>query len=558
VRVHRLSRKDVAVLVVATAALLPVGAGSAHAGVTPNDPGFPLQWADENTGQPVPTQSIPSEELGAAAPGTPFADDSASDAWGVTTGSASIVIGEVDTGVDYLHPDLNANVWSNPGGIGQCQSLGMGGCGLDGKCKAGTRGYNILAKDCEPADEDPAYAGHGTHVAGIIGAVGGNGLGVAGMNWHTSILPVKWLDSGAAETSTEDLAQALRWLIAAKKAAGVDVRVVNDSGVFTGTGPRSELRRAIEELGEAGILFVAAAGNDAINETEKASYPCGFHLPNEICVTATNNKDELPPWANYGSPTVQLAAPGVSIDSTLRQQKGEVPNEEANYGYLSGTSMAAAQVSGAAALILSAQPSLSTTELRADILAHVDELPSLAGKVATAGRLDVCKAILGCPPTPPAAAPAAAPPAAATSALAVIRRLKISPAAFKAASSGPVISARPLHAGATVGYTDSEPAVTEFTVLAARSGVENAAGKCVAPRRGGGARGRSGRRCVRYVLAGKFRRTDTTGRNSFRFSAHMGRAWLAPGRYRLSALPTFAGLTGAAKRVDFRIIHRVA
>src|SRR5438128_9500368 len=154
VRVHRLSRKDVAVLVAAIAALLPASAAPASAGVTPSDPGFALQWAAENTGQPVPTQMLPSEQLGPAVAGTPFADDSASDAWATTTGSPSIVIGEVDSGVDYLHPDLNANIWRNPGRIGECQFLSKG-C-LAGKCAPGTRGYNVLANDCQPADADPA------------------------------------------------------------------------------------------------------------------------------------------------------------------------------------------------------------------------------------------------------------------------------------------------------------------------------------------------------------------------------------------------------------------
>ena len=465
------------------------------------------------------------------------------------------MIGEVDTGVDYLHPDLNANVWSNPGGIGQCSRLGRG-CGLEGRCQVGTRGYNALAQDCEPADQDSAYGGHGTHVAGIMGAVGSNALGVAGMNWRTSILPVKWLNGAGSETSSEDLVGALQWLTAVKVAEGVNVRVVNDSAVFPTTNPSAELRRAIEVLGEAGILFVTAAGNDALDEDHTPSYPCAFDLPNEICVTATNDNDELPAWANYGARTVQLAAPGVSIYSTLRQ-RGEAASAEANYGYLTGTSMAAAQVSGAAALVLSAHPSLSVAELKADILAHVHQLPSLTGKVATGGRLDVCGALAGCTPPPPAPAAPAPAPRAPVAPLAVIDGLRISPAAFKAARSGAVISAKPGRGGARVSYTDSQPALVEFAVLAARSGVQTAPHKCVAPRGGDRARGRSGTGsyCVRYVLAGRFRRADDAGRNRFRFTAHMGRAALAPGRYRLMAVPAFGGRTGARAVVDFRIIH---
>src|SRR5207253_947575 len=154
-------------------------------------------WAYENSGQAVPAQSIPSEELGPSEAGAAGADESASDAWALATGSPAIVVGEVDTGVDYEHPDLAANIWSSPGGIGGCSK--------------GTRGYDILTNECNPQDQDAFYGGHGTHVAGIIGAVGGNGLGVAGVNWRTSILPVEWIDSaGPGEGETKNLAAALR------------------------------------------------------------------------------------------------------------------------------------------------------------------------------------------------------------------------------------------------------------------------------------------------------------------------------------------------------------
>ncbi len=352
------------------------------AGATPNDPSLPLQWANSNTGQSVPYQES-EETLGSPAPGTSGDDDGALAAWQVSTGSRSIVIGETDTGVDYQHPDLAANVWSNPGGIGGCP--------------AGTRGYNVLAKSCDPMDTDTAYGGHGTHVAGIMGAVGNNGVGVAGVDWQSTILPVKWLNSaGYGETGA--LIEALQWLVAAKQ-TGVNLRVVNDSATFVGTASSQALSNEIDVLGANNILFVTAAGNTGENNDELADrrYPCGYDRPTEICVTASNDKDELPGWANYGPHTVNLAAPGVSIYSTLREGK---------YGYLSGGSMASPQVAGAGALILSVKPSLSTSELRADILENVDPEPALAGRVIAGGTLDVCKALPGCkrqaPPPPPA------------------------------------------------------------------------------------------------------------------------------------------------------------
>ena len=179
----------------------------------PNDPEFGKQWGHENTGQLIPFQDQ-NEKLGAEEAGTRGADDRANLAWGVSTGNRSIVIGEVDSGVAYEHPDLAANIWSNPGGVNGCA--------------AGTHGYNVLNKTCNPIDEDTAYNGHGTHVAGIMGAVGNNGVGVAGINWQTTILPVRWMNSASAgETSA--LIEALQWLVSAKQ-AGVNVRVASPDG----------------------------------------------------------------------------------------------------------------------------------------------------------------------------------------------------------------------------------------------------------------------------------------------------------------------------------------
>jgi subtilisin family serine protease len=382
---NRRGGKCLLALVLALAALgmsAPVALG-----LTPNDPSFERQWADSNTGQLVPIQDA-GENIVGEARGTPGADVGALHAWQwVSTGSRSVVIGEVDTGVDYSHPDLAANIWNNPEGIAGCD--------------VGARGYSVLTGTCEPMDEDTAYDGHGTHVAGIMGAVGNNEIGVAGINWQTTILPVKWLKSAGSQTEstkeqTEHLSQALRWLVSAKR-AGANVRVVNDSISFEGTPYSSELEAAIEELGANNILFVTAAGNagkDNDDPTVKR-YPCKYGLANEICVTATDDKGQLPVWANHGAHTVDLAAPGEAIYSTLR---------EATYGYLSGTSMASAQVAGAAALVLSVEPWLTAAEVKADILNSARPEPWLSGRVATGAILDVCKALPGCKPIAPTGA----------------------------------------------------------------------------------------------------------------------------------------------------------
>jgi subtilisin family serine protease len=331
---------------------------------TPNDPSFPMQWGFQNTGQSV---------NGIA--GTPGDDEHAVPAWDVSTGSRSIVIGEVDTGVDYTHPDLAANMWTNPGGIG--------GCG------AGTHGANVIAGSCDPMDDDTVYGGHGTHVAGIMGAVGNNGVGVTGVNWATTILPIKWV-SAAGSGATSDLITALDWLVKAKQ-AGVNVRVVNDSAVFVGTAYSQALSDEIDLLGQNNILFVTAAGNTGDNNDNPGlrRYPCGYDRSNEICVAASDQNDTLPSWANYGPTTVDLAAPGNNIYSTLRNH---------TYGIINGSSMASPQVAGTAALILSRQD-MSAGQLKAAILENVDQLPSLSGRVRTGGRLDVCKALAGCSTT---------------------------------------------------------------------------------------------------------------------------------------------------------------
>jgi thermitase len=325
----------------------------------PDDSSFELQWPLENTGQTVNGVT-----------GVRGADEDVLAAWDVTTGDPSVVVGEVDSGVDYLHPDLAANIWSNPGGIGGCPE--------------GTHGYNAISASCDPMDDDAKYFGHGTHVAGIIGAVGNNGIGVTGVNWRTTILPVKFLTSNGSGSASRLIA-GLEWLIAAKQ-AGVNVRVVN--GAYSQTAYSQALADEIDRLGANNILYVASAGNWGNNNDDPAvrAYPCGNGNANLICVAASTQKDTLPSWSNYGVNTVDLAAPGANIYSTLRN---------GTYGYIKGTSMATAEVSGAAALIL-ASMDLSTTALKAQILDNVDPLATLSGKIRTGGRLDICQAMPAC------------------------------------------------------------------------------------------------------------------------------------------------------------------
>lgn len=343
-------------------------------GNVPNDPSFPVQWALQNTGQVMN-----------GVQGTVGADEKAVPAWGVSTGSTAVVVAVTDTGIDYTHPDLAANVWSAPNAF----TVSINGTNYN--CPAGSHGFNVLGvvgtttgQQCNPMDDDTSYDGHGTHVSGIIGAVGNNGVGVSGVNWVTSLMGVKWVDS-SGDGATSDLITGLQGIVSLKQ-SGVNIRVVNDSQTWAGTAFSQALSDEIDVLGTNNILIVTASGNTAQNNDTTPRYPCVYDRPNQLCAAATDFTDHIWSSANWGATTVQLAAPGVNIYSTLRNDA---------YGYISGGSMAAAETSGAAALILSAS-NLDTAALRSAILTHVDVLPSLSGLVSTSGRLNICNAIPSC------------------------------------------------------------------------------------------------------------------------------------------------------------------
>jgi subtilisin family serine protease len=322
---------------------------------TPNDPSFGQQWGLRNTGQVVNGTT-----------GTPGADVDATAAWNVSIDSRPVVVAQVDSGVDYRHSDLAANVWTNPGGVGGCP--------------AGTRGYSVVTNTCEPLDD----FGHGTQVAGVLGAVGNNGAGIAGEAWLATILPIKFTDA-SGRGSVSRLIRALDWALTAK-AAGVNVRVINDSAVFSGTGFSQALSDELDKLAANNILFVTAAGNNRNDNDVTPKYPCNYGKANEVCVAATEQHDRLAGFSNWGATTVDLAAPGQNIFTT---------SLGGGYGYTKGTSFAAPLVAGAAALTLSVQD-MSSTALKTRILGGVDPLSSLVGKVRTGGRLDLCKTVPGC------------------------------------------------------------------------------------------------------------------------------------------------------------------
>lgn len=250
----------------------------------PNDPYFTELWGLENT-----------DAIAAARGG---ADIDAPAAWDVTTGDPAVTVGVIDSGVAYDHPDLNDNIWANAAEL-------RGSAGVDDDNNGyvdDVRGWDFVQDDADPLDQH----GHGSHVAGTIGAEGNNGSGIAGVNWDVSIMPLRALDASGLG-STADIAAALTY--AAR--AGADV--VNAS--LSGPNRSQTLESAIVAAGDT--LFVVAAGNAARDNDVTASYPCNYPQPNVVCVAATGRDDRLASFSNYGATSVDLAAPGTRILSTV-------------------------------------------------------------------------------------------------------------------------------------------------------------------------------------------------------------------------------------------------
>ena len=325
-----------------------------HSPIFPNDPQFGDQWALNNLGQDG---------------GKERADIDALKAWLTTKGSKDVVVAVLDTGVDFTHVDLVHNMWIRPANVPAYNDDELGTFN-------DLNGFNGTDAIQDPMDDN----GHGTHCAGIIGAEGDNGEGIAGVNWTVKVMPLKFLGRGGFG-SVGDAIEAINYAIDRKK-HGVNVRVISAS--WGSTQSSRALKDVIAAAGDAGILFVAAAGNDSSNNDRRAHYPSNYDLPNVVSVAALDRNDNLAGFSNYGVKTVHIAAPGKDILSTWLNN---------NYREASGTSMATPYVSGVAALIVADQPSISMEKLRSRLLASVDKLDSLNGKIASGGRVNAAKAL---------------------------------------------------------------------------------------------------------------------------------------------------------------------
>lgn len=312
------------------------------------------------------------------------ADIDATEAWDVQTGT-DVVVAVIDTGVDYNHPDLRNNIWSNPGEIANNGRDDDGNGFVDD-----IRGWDFVNNDNNPIDDNQ----HGTHVAGIIAAEGNNSTGVSGVNWKARIMPVKFM----AANGSGSTAAAIR---AIQYAVANGAKVSNNS--WGGGGTSQALSDAISAANSRGHIFVAAAGNSGRNNDTTATYPANYNLPNIISVAASTANDGLATFSNFGARSVHVAAPGQGIFST-------VPN--GSYASLSGTSMAAPIVTGVVALMIASNPNIGVAQIRSNIMSTADRPAGLNGRVAS-GRINAQRAVqsvASAAPTPnPTPSPTPAP-----------------------------------------------------------------------------------------------------------------------------------------------------
>ncbi len=335
----------------------------------PADPGYPYQWAWPQIDAPL--------------------------AWDTTTGSGTVTVGVVDTGVDLEHPDLQGNLWKN-----LAEQSGTPGVDDDGNGKIDDiDGWNGITSTPEPDDDDFITPGHGTHSAGVIGATS-NTLGGVGLNWNVKIMPLKFLNA-AGSGYDADAIECIEYVIATNAAGSSNVKILSNS--WTGPGGSPALKDAIESARDAGIVFVAAAGNEAFNIDSPGCVisPGGLNVANIVTVVASDQSDNKASFSNHGRSLCAMRAPGVSIYNTVTVEGG-------SYKALGGTSMATPHVAGVFALVLAVDPGLepvpgnllTLTQFIDRVLLNVDPVvsdPFTEALSSTAGRLNANNAVKNTP-----------------------------------------------------------------------------------------------------------------------------------------------------------------
>lgn len=321
-----------------------------------------------------------------------FKKSEAAKAWEISKGSDRIVVAVIDTGADVDHEDLALNIWKNEGEVGVVQNdyckgmpetkalsikecnKSINGIDDDGNgFKDDVHGWNFVSNNGDLTDNH----GHGTHIAGIVGAQAGNGKGIAGIAPNVSLMVLKYFDPKVPNTDNlKNTIESIRYAIKMK------ANIINYSG--GGTEFSAEEKAAIQEARNQGILFVAAAGNERSNSDHHKYYPADYGLDNIISVTAIDPKTEVLSSSNYGVETVDLAAPGQNILSTL---------PGSNYGYMTGTSQATAFVTGAAVLVMAHHTDFSVGQVKKYVLSTGDSNAALIAKTRTSRRLNLYKAL---------------------------------------------------------------------------------------------------------------------------------------------------------------------
>lgn len=304
---------------------------------------------------------------------------SAPTAWDLTTGSSTVVVADIDTGLRYTHEDLAANAWTNTGEI-QNNGVDDDGNGFVDDFY----GWDFFYNDSNPFDD---AGGHGTHTAGTIGAVGNNALGVTGVNWNVKIMPIKIYSPNGTDSTSAMLVNAYNY-VRMMKQRGVNIRVTNNSygGCGEACGYDQATKDALDAMGNAGILNVFAAGNAGLNIETTPFYPASYTSPSVLSVASSTSTDARSGFSNFGAVSVDLAAPGSGVLSTYA-------SSDTSYASLSGTSMATPHVAGAAALLSAYNPNLSAASLKATLMNTVDALAAWNGVVKTGGRLNVSRAL---------------------------------------------------------------------------------------------------------------------------------------------------------------------